>query len=272
MKIKTPLILCLLLSLAACRRALEEAAGPPTAVQLQAQFEIPEMLKGEPAVHDTMNYLLYLPEGYGEDAEKRWPLIFFLHGAGSEGNDSQFVMSYGLPEVLLAGDQPDPFPFIVVSPQAFPNTPWWVEDTLLTLDALLAEVIESYQVDADRVYLTGLSMGGYGTWYMATAFPERFAAAVSVSGSGYQTDYIPDAEYFCQMKDIPLWAIHGAQDKISAPEAAQLFTDVLATECGGEVKWTLYPDTGHAGTYTRAYRDPALYEWLLSHSRSRPQQ
>jgi predicted peptidase len=267
MKWKIGAIMLLLFAGSSCQRSVEEPPGLLTGVHLQATFDIPELADGQAPSHDEMGYLIYLPEGYGQDEDKLWPMIFFLHGAGSGDNNSQFVMSAGLPEVLYSGDQPDPFPFVVVSPQAFPNTAWWVEETILILDSLLDEVIATYLVDPDRVYLTGLSMGGYGTWFLATAFPERFAAAVSVAGSGYRTNYIPDAEYFCQMKDIPLWSIHGALDQISAPEVSKLFTDVLKEECGGEVKWTLYPDVGHMGAYARAYRDPALYEWLLAHQR-----
>ncbi|UCF61942.1 MAG: prolyl oligopeptidase family serine peptidase, partial [Anaerolineaceae bacterium] len=165
------------------------------------------------------------------------------------------------------GEQPEDFPFVVVSPQAFPGSAWWTDDTLAILNALLGEVLEIYQVDPDRVYLTGLSMGGYGSWFLATTYPERFAAMVSVSGSGYRTNFIPEEETLCRLKDIPVWAIHGALDQISAPEASKLFTSALQVTCGGEVKWTLYEDVGHGGAYNRAYRDPDLYAWMLEQSR-----
>ncbi len=253
--------------LTACQPAVEESPALLTEVHLQAKFALPDLLEGVEPSHDEMEYLLYLPKGYGEDPDKKWPMIFFLHGSGNGEYDSQFVMSSGLPEVLYSGDQPDPFPFIVISPQAYENTPWWVGDTLQILNALLDEVINTYQVDADRVYLTGLSMGGYGTWFMATNYPDRFAATASISGSGYRTAYLPEAEYLCQMEDIPLWAFHGAQDQISIPEASKMFIDAFETECNSDVKWTLYPDVGHMGAFVRAYRDPELYEWMLSHSR-----
>jgi predicted peptidase len=211
-----------------------------------------------------MNYLLWFPEGYGQDVDQKWPLILFLHGAGGDENDSKFVMSYGLPEVLYQGDQPEEFPFIVVSPQAYPNVPWWEGDTLAILNALLQDVIATYQVDPTRVYLTGLSMGGYGSWWLATEVPDQFAAMVSVSGSGYRTPTPPGEETICRLRDVPTWAIHGAQDVISDPTANRL--QVLAlSACGGEVEWTLYPDTGHGETYARAYRDPQVYQWLLEH-------
>ena len=258
-------LLALLVVAVACGSA-PEVPPPQTSVHLQAKFEIPESVEGQPPSHTEMDYLVWLPEGYGQDPDEEWPLIFFLHGAGSEQNDSQFVMSYGLPEVLYSGDQPPDFPFVVVSPQAFPGIPWWEGDTLAILNALLDEVIETYPIDRSRVYLTGLSMGGYGSWWLATAYPDRFAAMVSVSGSGYRTPAAPEEEVVCKMRDLPVWAIHGARDMISDPMANKLQVLTLGA-CGGEFEWTLYPDAGHGEAYARAYRDPALYTWLLEHSR-----
>ena len=134
------------------------------------------------------------------------------------------------------------------------------------LNALLDEVLATYQVDPARVYLTGLSMGGYGSWWLATAYPEKFAAVVSVSGSGYRTPTPPASETVCRLKDIPVWAIHGAEDVISDPTANKVQVLSLSA-CGGEVEWTLYPDEGHGGAYHRAYRDPTVYEWMRQHSK-----
>lgn len=281
MKIKIVLVTILVLMIVACQPGAEvETSSPgegsepialeprlPTGVHLQALYQIPDVLEGVETTQDEMRYLLYLPEGYWDDPDILWPMIFFLHGGGDEDYDSTYILSMGLPAVLYLDEQPEDFPFIVVSPQAFPGGAWWVDDTLVILNALLGEVIGTYKVDPDRVYLTGLSMGGYGSWFLATAYPERFATMVSVSGSGYRMQYIPEEETLCKLGDIPVWAIHGAQDSISAPEASKLFTSALEVTCGGEVKWTLYEDEGHGGAYERAYRDPALYEWMLEHSR-----
>jgi predicted peptidase len=263
---KSTIALVVLLAVAVACGSAPEAPPPQTGVHLQARFEIPESLEEQPPSHPGMDYLVWLPEGYGQDPEVQWPLIFFLHGAGSDVNDSKFVMSYGLPEVLYSGDQPQDFPFVVVSPQAFPGVPWWEGDTVTILNALLDEVVATYQVDPNRVYLTGLSMGGYGSWWLATAYPDRFAAMVSVSGSGYRTATAPEAEVVCKMRDLPVWAIHGERDMISDPMANKIQLLTLGA-CGGEVEWTLYPDAGHGEAYARAYRDPALYTWLLEHSR-----
>lgn len=131
----------------------------PTGVHLQAAFELPDTLEGMPTTHAELRYLVYLPEGYDEDPDRDWPLIFFLHGSGDEDYDSTFVLSFGLPAVLLAGEQPEDFPFVVISPQAFPGEVWWSPEMLAALGALLDEVSQTYRVDTDRVYLTGLSMG-----------------------------------------------------------------------------------------------------------------
>lgn len=260
------LMIGLVLLVAACGATPAPPPPPLTGVHLQAIFEIPELVEGQVPSHDQMRYLLWLPPEYGQDPDRQWPMILFLHGAGGGVNDSQFVMSYGLPEVLYAGDQPQEFPFVVVSPQAFPDVPWWEGDSQAILNALLDEVIATYRVDPSRIYLTGLSMGGYGSWWLASSYPDRFAAMVSVSGSGYRTPMPPEEELVCKLKETPVWAIHGRQDLIS--DAMAVRVQVLSLEaCGGEVKWTLYPDTGHGETYARAYRDPAVYEWLLQHSR-----
>ncbi len=239
----------------------------PTGVHLQAVLELPENLNGVPAVHDDLRYLIYLPEGYAEDPDREWPMIFFLHGSGDEDYDSTYVLSFGLPAVLLAGEQPEDFPFIVISPQAWPGETWWTPEIIPALEVLLDEVNELYRVDADRVYLTGLSMGGYGSWWVATAYPERFAAMVSISGSGYRTPFLPEPETLCRLVDVPIWAIHGALDQISDARVAAATVASYEELCSTDVEWTQYDDLGHIGAYERAYRDPALYVWLLEHSK-----
>src|SRR4051794_4564064 len=117
------------------------------------------------------DYLLYLPEGYQQRGKERWPLIFFLHGIGERGTNAWKVAVHGPPKVA---EKMSNFPFIVVSPQC-PNGEWWSTDTLM---ALLDDVVDRYKVDTSRIYLTGLSMGGFGTWSLALEHPERWAAVV----------------------------------------------------------------------------------------------
>jgi predicted peptidase len=239
----------------------------PTGVQLQNSLDLTAGIDGTPASHERMNYLLYLPEGFHQEPDQLWPLIVFLHGAGDQDNDSAFVMSFGLPGALHLGEHPEDFPFVVVSPQAFPNTPWWSGDTLIVLNALLDQVVSEYRIDESRVYLTGLSMGGYGSWFFASMYPERFAAMVSVSGSGYRMPIPPDPELICRLSTVPVWGIHGEKDGISAPDASEFHIRMLESVCEGDARWTLYAGEGHLGAYERAYRDPELYRWLLKQSK-----
>src|ERR1700756_5414953 len=129
----------------------------------------------EITVKVKLDYLLYLPEGYDKE-EKAWPLLLFLHGAGESGHDLNKVKIHGPPKLIEAGKS---FPMIVVSPQA-PRMGWDVP----TLNALLDDIVATHKVDRDRVYVTGLSMGGFGTWALAAAYPDKFAAIMPICGGG----------------------------------------------------------------------------------------
>ena len=124
------------------------------------------------------------------------------------------------------------------------------------LRALLEDAFERYPVDRTRVYLTGLSMGGYGAWYLASAYPELFAALVPVCGGG-------DPDEACTLKDIPTWAFHGAKDDVVPPSESVQMVEALK-QCGGDVRLTLYPDLGH-NSWTRTYNTMELYSWMLQH-------
>ena len=126
-----------------------------------------------------MEYLLFLPESYAQSTNQKFPLILFLHGAGERGRDLDSVKRHGIPKIVETN--PD-FPFIAVSPQC-PEDSWWTSE-LHTINGLIEEVVEKYQVDTSRIYLTGLSMGGFGTWSLASMYPERFAAIAPVCGGG----------------------------------------------------------------------------------------
>lgn len=202
-----------------------------------------------------LDYLLYMPDGCHEQAEQKWPLILFLHGMNQRGNDVQLIKKYGIPKV--AEEQPD-FPFIAVSPQC-PESMFWPLETD-ALNALLDEVIAKYPVDPDRVYLTGLSMGGYGTWTLATVSPERFAAIAPICGGG-----IPVMA--SQLKDVPVWAFHGAKDDVVPLSESERMVEALKA-CGAEVRFTVYPEAAH-DAWTETYNNEALYDWFLSHKRKK---
>ncbi|HTY58438.1 MAG TPA: phospholipase, partial [Bacteroidota bacterium] len=121
-------------------------------------------------------YLLYLPEGYGGNG-KQWPLLLFLHGVGESGKDLELVKRHGPPLLVAQGME---FPFILVSPQC-PEDEYW---SVPTLKALIDNLLERYDIDRSRIYLTGLSRGGNGTWKLAIAYPGLFAAIVPICGRG----------------------------------------------------------------------------------------
>ena len=200
-----------------------------------------------------LRYLLFLPQDYGTGIGEKWPLILYLHGVGERGDDLELVNIHGIPKIVER--QPD-FPFIALSPQCPNETTWW--DHHLTLKGLLDEIVANYAVDEARIYLTGLSMGGYGTWGLATAYSKLFAAIAPICGSG-----LP--EFAFQLKDVPVWAFHGADDDLVELEAGQRMVDALRA-CGGNVRFTVYPGVGH-DSWPPTYDNPALYEWLLKHRR-----
>lgn len=204
-----------------------------------------------------MGFLLYLPRAYGQDPAQRWPLILFLHGSAENGVDPASVADNGLP-LLLKGDAD--YPFVVVSPQARGESDW--NSQLRPLMALVDYMQTHYAVDVKRMYLTGLSMGGIGAWDLALNYHQRFAAVVPIAGGWiFGSDAIP--KRICDLKDTPIWVFHGALDLNVFPKQSQLLVDALRA-CGSDVKFTLYPEADHAGAWTRAYADPALYEWLLA--------
>lgn len=198
-----------------------------------------------------MRFLLYLPKGYDQQDARKWPLIVFLHGSGERGDDIEKVKVHGPPKLVAAGQD---FPFIIVSPQAPRNTIWNSE----TLNILLDELIARLPVDVERIYLTGLSLGGHATWSIAAARPERFAAIAPVCGAG-------DVQTACRLKNLPIWAFHGKKDSVVSLKDDQDMVDAVKA-CGGDVKFTVYPGVGH-DSWTETYANPALYQWFLQHQR-----
>src|ERR1051326_2608299 len=207
-----------------------------------------------------LNYLLYLPEGYNPKSSRRWPLILFLHGIGERGADPWKVKVHGPPKVA---EQMTGFPFIVVSPQC-PNGQWWSSENLTVL---LDEISSKYQVDTNRVYLTGLSMGGFGAWSLALEFPERFAAVAPLCGGGNPSFvHSYSANRKAALQSLPFWAFHGDKDTSVALEESERMVNALK-KFGCQVKFTVYPGVGH-DCWTQTYSNPELYEWFLQHERT----
>jgi predicted peptidase len=200
----------------------------------------------------SCDYLLFLPEDHGKKRQ-RLPLMMFLHGAGERGNDLKKVKVHGPPKIV---EKRKDFPFILVCPQC-PEGDWWTEK-LDVLISLLDDITARYKVDEKRVYLTGLSMGGYGTWALAAAYPERFAAIAPVCGGGSRIMSL-------RLKDVPIWVFHGAKDKVVPMEESEEMVRAIRKR-GGDVKFTIYPDAGH-DCWTETYDNPELYDWFLEHSK-----
>jgi predicted peptidase len=198
-----------------------------------------------------LQYLLFLPEGYETSEKKTWPLILFLHGAGESGSNINLVKKHGPPKIV---ETKKDFPFIVVSPQS-PKFGWDAE----ALIALLDDVSKTHRVDLDRVYVTGLSMGGFGTWELAGKYPDRFAAAVPICGGGNRL-------WSRNLKSIPIWVFHGAKDTAVALAESERMVQAVEKAGGTNIKMTVYPDAGH-DSWTETYNNPQLYEWLLQQKR-----
>jgi predicted peptidase len=194
-------------------------------------------------------YLCYLPKGYSTSKE-RWPLVIFLHGSGEAGTDLGKLKG-GLPGLAAKGKE---FPFVLISPLARSKHWWDVDD----LDQLLDFVLKEYRVDPDRVYLTGLSLGGYGTWDWAEHRPDRFAAIVPIAGGG-------DPLEADRLKLVPTWAFQGLVDKVVPVNESIRMVDAM-NKTGGHARLTLYPGVGH-NSWTRAYDTPELFTWMLAQKR-----
>ncbi len=224
------------------------AAESPQDSSAQASGQVPCELARDVKVR--MNYLLQLPKDY--DQQESAPLLLFLHGAGERGDSLDLVKKHGPPKLIEAGQD---LPFIVVSPQC-PAGRWWEP---FELAALLDEIVEKYKVDQDRIYVTGLSMGGYGTWSLAAHQPKRFAAIVPICGGGEPIRTRAFAK-------VPAWVFHGAKDNVVPLERSEIMVEAMK-KAGGNVKFTVFPEAGH-DSWTEAYADPELYQWLLQQKRS----
>jgi len=197
-------------------------------------------------------YLLHLPEGV--EARRAWPLIVFLHGSGERGDDLERVRRQGLPRRL---DEGLDLPAVVLSPQC-PDGQVWAQQYPAVM-ALVDDVMARVGIDADRVSLTGLSLGGAGVVHLAASYPERFAALVPICG--------PWTFYYVTpgMARLPLWAFHGEDDPVvSVEDSRRLVAAVQAL--GGDARLTSYPGVAH-DAWTNAYATDELFDWLLAQRR-----
>ncbi|MBT4099576.1 MAG: T9SS type A sorting domain-containing protein [Gemmatimonadetes bacterium] len=256
--------------------------GGATSVAAQETPRVGQHAYRADVAGSMVNYLLFLPETYGQNPDKRWPILIYLHGSDLVGDRPEILRAYGPPAIV---DEEPGYPFILLSPQATTNytlnKETWREEQMRyrsLFSGLLDQVIESYAVDVDRVALTGLSMGAFTAWHWATVEPERFSAVLLDAGGG-------DPATVTQFRDLPIWAFHGAADgqvpptgrpipgSTGAAEKLRGSLDMIAAQqqIGGNARLTLVPDRGHGyDTDEPIHGDPDVIEWLLAQRRRRP--
>lgn len=196
------------------------------------------------------HYLVYYPDGYKENPNKKYPLIMFLHGRSIQGRDLEKVKSYGVIYEILRGLKID---FVVVAPQCQNG---WNSDKLIEV---LDYAEKTYRIDKKKVYLTGMSMGGYGAWYLAGAYPDRFAACIPVAGGGK----VSDAK---NLKNLPLWVFHGVKDVPVPVEESRKMVKAIRAEGNKRVEYTERKDWDH-GAAVHTFAMPEIYEWFLKYER-----
>jgi len=207
---------------------------------------------------ETMSYWLFLPSDYpmgGQTSTKKFPLMLFLHGAGDRSADPEKVKANGPPKLLEDPATAADWQFITVSPRCPENHYWSPTQLLLLLD----DIEKKYAIDKSRIYVTGLSMGAFGTWMLLDVAAERFAAAAPVCG-GYDP---AKAERFT---DVPIWIFHGDRDHIVPVTFCTIMQEAIEKAGGKKVKSTIYPGVDH-DSWTETYNNPELYKWLLEHTR-----
>ncbi|GMU84706.1 MAG: phospholipase [Planctomycetota bacterium] len=213
---------------------------------------------------ESFAYTIYVPPEYKPD--RAWPCILFLHGSGERGRDGLLQTEVGMGTAIRR--HRDWFPAIVVMPQCRPDK-WWTEDMADMALKCLEDTSRSYRLDADRLYLTGLSLGGYGTWLIGGRLADRFAAIVPVCGFFGRPDQPTDAEALRKLaeslKSMPIWCFHGGKDRaVNVTRSQEIVAAIRAA--AGSVQYTEYPDGEH-NVWDRAYGDRKLWQWLFAQKR-----
>ena len=242
------------------RKILPQALGFILLASIGNSANSPQKLETEITHKVSVAFMLHLPEGYETDKARKWPVILFLHGAGERGDNLKRVTVHGPPKLVENGKN---LPFIVISPQC-PKNQLWDNQTLLTL---LDHVLESHRCDKSRVYLTGLSMGGFGTFSLGLAHPDRFAAIAPICGGGeWIRVYGAKKSKPEDFRNLGVWVFHGGKDPVVLPGESERMVETLKNAGCKDVRLTIYPEAKH-DSWTRTYENPELYEWFLSHVR-----
>jgi len=241
----TVVCVCLLVSIAVAR-----GETPAAGKQVEVAAATTVKVKVEDNERDVrLRYLIYLPGDYDAKPADNWPLVLFLHGSGERGEDIEKVKIHGPPKLVSQGKT---FPFVLVSPQCPGGSRWNAEE----LSKFVDELTNTYRIDWQRLYVTGLSMGGSGTWSLVAANPDKFAAAMPMCGSG-------DLDSIEKLAKTPIWVLVGAKDSERTVQNCQEMAAALA-KAGCKGRFTLYFELPH-DCWTVTYNNPETYEWLLSH-------
>jgi pimeloyl-ACP methyl ester carboxylesterase len=208
-------------------------------------------------INTNYHYISYTPKEYNADTIKKWPLIIYLHGGSSRGTDSIKLYCCGIPDQIWRGRE---FPFIIVAPQCPVHRRWSTDNWF---ENFYREVTTKYRVDTNKVYLTGVSLGGEGTWYLAIKYPEKFAAIAPISGFTRHIDYI--TQNTDKLIDVPVWAFHGKIDKVVQFEDTEWMINRLVGR-NMDLKFTADPVAGHWMDWL-VYPKQELYDWFLTHDK-----
>jgi hypothetical protein len=211
---------------------------------------MPKVFETERLTRKKIPYLLYLPKSYYTNQRQKLSLVVFLHGRGERGNDLNLLKRQALPK-MISEDNTE-FPFILLIPQLPESEEEWYTKDLITL---IEEIESEYPIEENSIHLTGISLGGNGTWKLATEFPDKFAAIVPISGWG-------DTSKICQLRDANIWAFHGLKDTLIPPERTTEIVDRLEL-CNSKVKLTLYPNAKH-DAWTETYKNEEFMKWFLN--------
>ena len=245
-------------------------AGCSTFFSGSKRIQKPQQMQAAAGTHRAMrlHYLLHEPKGRAP--KNGWPLVLFLHGAGERGSDIWKITRHGPPAILEREPNSPLRQCVVISPQC-PEDWWWDSKTL---KQLVDEVLAVHpDIDHSRLYLTGLSMGGYGTWHMLTSYPSLFAAAVPICGGGDPNRYkrksdprwVPvtfDESRLPLIQNIPIWAFHGARDTVVPLEESDSLVRKLKS-MGSPAQLTIYSEATH-DSWTQTYANPQVWQWLLN--------
>ena len=199
---------------------------------------------------NKLKYVIRYPDGY--ESDKKYPIIFYIHGAGGRGDDINVIRNHSF---FSLTEKHKSFPFICIAPQCYADS-WF--DIFEQLQSFIKAMIASDFCDKEHVYLMGASMGGYTTWQLAMTQPEIFAAIIPICGGGMYWNA-------GRLKDVPVWAFHGDIDPVVLPRESEIM--VKNTNLfGGNARLTVYENTAH-DAWRPTFENPEVFEWLLSHSK-----